>query len=134
MTEPIKLYFDKVEANGTHGQTFNVAKIYYNFEKIDKQAFDLFINSVADKNGSSIMLNAGRFLVVVSLTFDKDQQGMFLFDLGNDEKFAKSISENKPEEEKQRFMNIFYSMQDTYNNEYDRFILIEGTPLSNEKK
>jgi hypothetical protein len=129
MSTPIKLYFDKVYNDGNNAETFDSVKIYYNFERIDKLWFHQFIDSLASNNASSAIMQAGRFIAILSLTFSRNEQGMVLMDLHNDENFAESIAIQRQDlNERERFMKIFYSISETYEEDFDKFELVEGLP------
>ena len=133
MRKPITLYCDKVYNNGSNGEVYDTAKIYYNFEKIDKEWFDRFTDSIAENDATSLILQAGRFIVVISMTLERTTHGMIILDLHNDEELAKKISSEKNGHEKEAFMNVFYIISKTYEEEFAKFVLVEGSLPSEAK-
>ena len=125
---PIKLYCDNVYNNGDNGETFNSDKIYYNLESINKGWFNQFINSLSENNSSSGFLTAGRFMVIISMTFDRREQGMIIMDLQQNEERAINISNGREDiEERGRFMTAFYEGLEINSIDSDKFILVEGS-------
>lgn len=126
MQTPIKLYLDKVYNNGSNGETFDSAKIYYNFEKIDKIWFERFLDSLSENNASAIMLPAGRFIAIISLTFERKEHGMILMDLHNDKSFAKDIASKREPRERKWLMETFALIAEKYQEDFNKFVLVEG--------
>lgn len=134
MKAPIKLYVDKIYNEGSNGETFDAAKIYYNLEKINKGWFDEFVNSFSTHNATSATMPAGRFIVIISMTFDRSQQAMILMDFHNDAEFAKKIvSQRESAREREMVMGTFHSMAEMYEEDFDKFVLVEGS-LPTESK
>ena len=78
------------------------------------------------------MLPAGRFIAIISLTFNRAEQGMILMDLRNDINFARQISLKEDSQElRDRFMNVFQLISNNYEEDFDKFILVESS-LPNE--
>ncbi len=133
MRKPIPLFCDNVYNDGSNGDTADTSNIYYNLEKIDKEWFERFTDSVAEHDGSSLILQAGRFISLTTMTLNRKTHGMVFLDLHNDEDLAKKISSEKGGHEEERFMEAFYEISRTYEREFAKFFLVEGF-FANESK
>ncbi len=123
MTHPTKLYFDKVSNEGRHGQTSNGEKILFNLKLISEEWFQKYTDTLVQQNNATIFLPTGRFISVITASFDVNEKSMMTFDLMNNEKGAKYFAEQS-EGNDELFMNAFRQIK--YKEDYNKFILVEG--------
>lgn len=125
MEEPIKIYFDKVTNGGKHGQTFNGEKILYNLNLIDSEYCEQFTIMLMDEARATLFLPCGRFIAVMTATFEKENRGGFMsvFDLNNSKEGAIHFAKQNPESYVE-FMKAFSKIE--YEKDYNKFILVEG--------
>lgn len=121
----INLYFDVV-TNNVHGQTTNGDKILYNLKQIGEKYFQHFTDKLSDGNKATIFAPTGRFLSIITASFDDKAAFMVTLDLMDNENFAKqqaALSEGNEE----LFMAAFYKIRQDLNAlTAPQFILVEG--------
>ena len=133
MRKPTPLYFDKVNNEGLNGYTNDSDKIYFNLKQIDESYYNAFIDSFSEHGASSITITAGRFILIASMTFDRTKQEMVVMDMKNDEGFAASIWNGLPEDERNKLTTAFYHIRESYEQEFAKFSLVEGSPPTDTK-
>ena len=126
MTTPINLYFDLV-TKGKHGQTIDLKKIMYNLGKIDKQWLDIYLEMVANASKASLVIPAGKFVCLVTMTIEEGSQGaMILMDWLNNEEIAKHYAEEaKAHGQSREFMHTFYKIRNN-KKDWGKFKLVQG--------
>jgi len=134
MIAPIKLYFDIV-TKGMHGQTIDSKKITYNLEKIDKHWLDIYLEMLSNANKASLIINAGKFLCLITMTIDENVKGaMIAMDLMDNEEMAKYYAKKAKEDgQENELMHTFYKIRNN-KKEWDKFILSQEPFLMNANK
>lgn len=131
MTEPITLYFDQVDSDGSRGITSNGEKVLYNLKQISDDYFNQYTDALTTHNKSTIFIPTGRFMSDIRATLDDNEKSMATFDLQNNLSLAERVA---PKESPyfEAFMKAFTLIEPNYQPEYNKFILVVGDVPQNQ--
>lgn len=113
MTQPIHLYFDHVDPNGSRGVTKNGEKILYNLKQINEDYFNQYTDVLTTHNKATIFVPTGRFMSDISASLDDNEKMMATFDLQNNLSLAEKSAPQEAEYF-EAFMKAFTLIEPNY--------------------
>jgi hypothetical protein len=133
LTTPINLYFDKV-IKDKHGQTEDYKKIMYNLELIDKSWAEIYLETIQKANNASIILPAGKFLCLVTLTIENGLQcAMILMNLMDDKRMEDYYIEKSKIDKQHKEFRYTLNQIRAQKHKWKKFKLVAGElPLTKE--
>ena len=94
MTNTVFFLVDDTSKEKTYGWTININKVLHNINRLPK---DWRLNEFKDNlsssaKGSTYFMAAGRYLIFLTISKNKDKGAMAFFDTNNDDNFAIDLS------------------------------------------
>ena len=119
------LYVDKITTNVKFSFTKSYQAIYRNIETIKgKEALHEMLSKLAQTNNHAFVMVAGRFIVIVSMSLDENDNNMVLLDLENNEIEAKKQAAAFQDQKiYSAIMEHFDSLRTTYERDYYEYSL-----------
>jgi hypothetical protein len=125
MREPIKLFVDDLREGGTLGIVSKADKIFHNAGAIHQALLEELKDSLAKYHVATAIVDAGRFVCVITMSLDATNSSMIIHDLKNDEKRAKGeLQVFRTNEMSDRFMAAFQKIGKKSEKELNNFSIV----------